>query len=72
MYKDVYNLSPDQLDELRNNIFCGCHETGNLDFDEMEIVNAAACYTDIPDEIVFCCYSGYTFTNDDFFCTAGK
>jgi hypothetical protein len=69
---NVYELSPDQLDELRNKIFYGCYETSNLDQKQMETVNAAQYDHEIPDNIVFCCFSGYTFTNDDFSCTAGK
>ena len=68
----VYELSRDQMDELKNNIFYGCHEISNLDFEQLKIVDAAIHYTDIPNDIVFCCFSGYTFTNDDFSCTAEK
>lgn len=72
MYMSVYELNRDQLDELRNAVFYGCYEVSNLDFEQMEIVNAARYDFEIPNEIIYCCFSGYTFTNDDFCCTAGQ
>ena len=64
----VYELSRDQLDELKSNYFWG---------DSYTSVNNAAglpCLFpgDIPDAVIFREYDGICFVPDDFFCTAGQ
>lgn len=68
MYKTVYDLTRDELNELKNALFCGCHETGNLDEEEQKIVDNVVFDFEIPDKIVFSAFSGYSFVDEDFFC----
>ena len=71
MYRDVHDLSRDELNELKNALFYGCHEKGNLDEEEQAIVDGANFDFEIPDAIVFSAFSGYGFVEDDFFCNTG-
>lgn len=64
---DVYELTRDQINELKSALFYGCHENGNLDIYETENIENATTPGEISDEIVYSAFSGYTFTNDDFF-----
>jgi hypothetical protein len=60
----VYELSAEQLDELKQDMFWNDDNYGiTLNYDSPE---------DIPDEKVFDLFDGYVFTVDDFFCTAGQ
>jgi hypothetical protein len=65
MYKSVYELSREQLDELKETFFytdyASCKPVG---------INAETP-DEIPDEIIFEWYDGISFVNDDFSCTAG-
>ena len=72
MYKSVYELSREQLDELKSNYFWSdeyepCFyphwQTGEL----VPVIFSG----DIPDEVIFEKYGGISFVNDDFGCTAG-
>lgn len=62
----VYDLNDAQLLRLKERLQDGDHEIGNLTFAEYEIVKSAATAQDIPDEIVYSAFSGYTFAQDDF------
>lgn len=62
----VYELSREQLDELKEHFFC-------TDYEACKPVGVNAdCPDDVPDEIIFEWYSDTIFVNDDFFCTMGK
>ena len=64
MYRTVYELTAEELDELRSNMFWS---------DEMDedILGDIDCYSDIPDSAVFAHYDGISFVEDDFFCNTG-
>lgn len=73
MYKSVYELSQDQLDELKSNLFWsddfkGCHYPHWLTGEMVPVLFPL----DIPNEVIFEHFSGYDFVNDDFCCTAGR
>ena len=61
MYKTVYDLSPAEMDELKQSFFWQ-DETQDIlqgDFESPE---------QIPDEIILEDYNGVCFVDDDFFC----
>lgn len=60
----VYDLTRDQLIELKQSILCehGCLSYGEL-ADADEIVSDNAVYSE---------FDNYDFSTDDFFCTAGQ
>ena len=60
MYKTVYDLNREQINELKNCIFWQA-----LDEDE-EILEGINYSWEIPDDVVFNHYSGICFTDDDF------
>lgn len=64
MYKTVYDLSPDQMEELKESYAIQLENDG-ISWGEL------AAASEIPDEIILEHYNGITFTDDDFFCTAG-
>lgn len=68
--KTVYDLSHEQLDELKQQYVCQLYEDGDVlespSYDEL------ADSQQIPDEVIFEHYDGISLTNDDFFCSAGK
>lgn len=64
MYKSVYDLTRDQLEELKQAYAVQLH---NDDISWGELADAQ----EIPDDIILEHYDGISFTNDDFFCTAG-
>ena len=64
MYRTVYDLTAEELDELRSNMFW------SDDMDE-DILGDIDCYSDIPDSAVFAHYDGISFVEDDFFCNTG-
>lgn len=61
MYKTIYELTTEQLDELRDNLYWG--RTDDCLW---------ATPSDVTDAILFKTYKDTSFTDDDFFCTAGK
>lgn len=64
--REVYDLTRDELNELKNALFYGCHENGNLDEEEQAIVDSANLDFEIPDAIVFSAFYGYQFDDDGF------
>lgn len=64
----VHDLTPDQLDELKNNLFWSDEPQPLSDPQERPILFPC----DIPDAFIFDRYAGYVFSNDDFRCTAGR
>lgn len=61
MYKTVYDLSPAEMDELKQSFFWQ-DETQDI------LQGAFESPEQIPDEIILEHYSGVCFTDDDFFC----
>lgn len=64
MYKSVYELSHDQMSELKWNAFYG-------DFVDDERLQEYDSPYDIPDSLIYDLYCYYSFVNDDFGCSAG-
>lgn len=60
MYKTVYDLNRNQINELKDCMFWSI-----LDEDE-GILKGINCPCEIPDDVVFNHYSGICFTDDDF------
>lgn len=63
MYKNVWELSRDQISELKQNFY--------YDILEENDAEKYASWDDIPDQIIFNHYKHTAFVNDDFGCTAG-
>ena len=66
----VYELSREQLDELKEAYYVELSDSGEADevLDGIGLLNT----NEIPDDIIFTHYDGVCFTCDDFFCTAGQ
>lgn len=65
----VHELTRDQLEELKSNYFWG-EDTINIP--KYNGAGLPALFPgDVPDDVIINYYSGITFTNDDFFSTAG-
>jgi len=62
MYKTVYELNREELDELKMSYYDELQYTDDAD--------TFLCYDSIPDEAVFRHYDGIIFAEDDFFCNA--
>lgn len=62
----VYELSRNQLDELKSALFWSDEpETAEILDDDI------IAPEQIPDDVVFQHYAGISFVNDDFFCNGG-
>ena len=61
MYKSVYDLSPAEMNELKQSFFWQ-DETQDI------FQGAFESPEQIPDEIILEHYSGVCFVDDDFFC----
>ena len=78
MYKDVTELTREQLVELKCNYMAELVNEGTFrevmdaDCDEPSWGHLAMADELISDEFIFEYYAGIGFVNDDFFCTAGK
>ena len=70
MYKTVYNLSRDQLDELKRRYFMELEE--REDFLIIPSVGGITAWDKLPDDFILSEYANISFTDDDFFCTAGE
>lgn len=68
--KTVYDLSREQLDELKQQYVCQLYEDG--DVLESPSYNELADSQQIPDEVIFEHYDGIMFSDDDFFYSAEK
>lgn len=64
MYKSVYELSREQLEELKESFF--------YDNWDDPIVLQYTYPAEIPDETIYNHYDVTEFTDDDFFCTASE
>ena len=77
----VYELTRDQLDELKESLFWQLLDTDDeqpfaisdsfLQKITPDLLNADFP-DEIPDNIIYQVYAGIDFVNDDFFCTAGQ
>lgn len=65
-YRDTYNLSAREMDELRDSLYWGCCEMGNLSAEERTAVENAEYARDISDDIVHHAFAGYVFCDEDF------
>lgn len=63
MYKSVRELTHEQLDELRWSTFYGRNNNLNDTIDSPDSITT---------ETLYHLYEDVSFTDDDFFCTAGK
>lgn len=61
MYKTVYDLDKEELNELKDSMFWAD------DVDE-EILNGINYYWEIPDEVIYNYYNGISFVDEDFMC----
>lgn len=66
MYKTVYDLTPEQFDELRTAFFWS-DEPEALEILEQSGITAPE---EIPNDVIFHHYEGVCFVDDDFSCTA--
>ena len=64
MYRDVHDLTKDELDELRWPYYWELVDSG-----EDDGIDYA---DDIPDDVLFDHYDGIGFVDDDFFCNLNK
>lgn len=59
IYKTVYDLSADELSELKSNYFWELEDQGENEFEWPD---------DIPDNVIYAHYDDINFVDDDFFC----
>lgn len=75
---DVYELSRDQLVELKQNYLSELADEGSYaevmdcDYNEPSYWDLANADDIVPDDVIFRNYDGVCFVKDDFFCTAGS
>ena len=62
MYRTVYDLNEEELNELRETYY---YQLLDSDEDVLENYDWAA---DIPNEVIYNHYDGISFTEDDFWC----
>ena len=60
MYRDVFDLTKDELEELRDSYYWQLVDTG-----EDEGIDGPEY---IPDDVLFDHYAGISFVEEDFFC----
>lgn len=68
MFKDVYELSRNELYELKEKLFYGCYEISNLEIEDQILIDSIELAEEIPLRLVYSAFSGYDFVDDDFFC----
>lgn len=61
MYKTVYDLNREELNELKDSMFWA-------DDTDEEILNGINYYWEIPDEVIYNHYNGISFVDEDFMC----
>lgn len=61
MYKTVFDLNRDELDELKESYF---YNDETKDINENEFIFPS----EIPDDIIFNYYDGVMFVDEDFWC----
>ena len=65
IYKTVYDLNRDELNELKNSFYWQ-DETQDI------LENAFTSQEEIPDYIIFEHYDGLCFVDDDFYCNVNS
>lgn len=65
-YRDTHNLSASEMGQLRDSLYWGCCEMGNLSAAERTAVENAVYARDISDDIVHHAFEGYVFCDEDF------
>lgn len=60
MYKTVYDLTREELEELKMSYYDELQYTDDADY--------FLCYDEIPDAVIFNHYAEISFVDDDFFC----
>lgn len=63
---NVKELNKEQLDQLKSNLFYNEEERGNLNSQEIDLIESFGNYWDIPDWLVHRAYDGIEFVDDDF------
>ena len=64
MYKTVYDLTNEQITELKEAFFWQCMT------EDEDILGDISYSWEIPDNVIYNHYSGITFVDDDFCCSA--
>ena len=76
MYKDVKEITSEQLEELKQHVFYDYEDMKDngleVDSDVEKIIEDSTWWEDIPDNVIYDIFSGFSFVNDDFSCSAGK
>lgn len=72
VYREVGELTRDELNELKNKLFYGGEDTVSLSAEDTAVIEAADNEDAIPDALVFKLYEGITFVADDFFCNSNE
>ena len=62
-YKNVRELTADELDEFRDSYYWQCLDAGIIDVD---------LFDGVTDEMLFGHYADFSFVDDDFFCNANR
>lgn len=63
---NVKELNKEQLDQLKSNLFYNEEERGNLNSQEIDLIESFGNYWDIPDWLIHRAYDGIEFVEDDF------
>lgn len=63
---NVKELNKERLDQLKSNLFYNEEERGNLNSQEIDLIESFGNYWDIPDWLVHRAYDGIEFVEDDF------
>lgn len=63
VYKNVYELSREQIEELKFAYFYQLLET------DPEVLEGIDNFLGIPDDVIYEHYEGIGFVDEDFFCT---
>ena len=59
MYKTTYDLSIDEMEELKETLYQQLLDDGTIEIDEFD---------GVTEEMIHNHYNGINFVNDDFFC----
>lgn len=62
MYRTVYDLNEEELNELRETYYYQLFEC------DEDVLEDCDCASDIPNEVIYNHYDGIYFVDDDFWC----
>lgn len=68
MYRSVNELTHDELNELKSDMFWNRIDYENIEGGDEDILDIASCPEDIPDDLAQKRYADISFVEDDFFC----